>query len=65
MRLSESGTFWNAWPCWRVSRSRMDVRRAAVGTVFGLHTFRFRIYLQSDHGLRHTSYTTPGEGEQS
>jgi len=43
----------------------MDVRRAAVGTVFGLHTFRFRIYLQSDHDLRHTSYTTPGEGEQS
>jgi hypothetical protein len=28
------------------------LRRAAVGTLFGLHTIRFRIYLQPDHGLR-------------
>ena len=28
------------------------VRRAAVGTLFGLHTWRFRIYLQPDRGLR-------------
>jgi hypothetical protein len=28
------------------------MRRAAVGTLFGLHTLRFRIYLQPDHGLR-------------
>ncbi len=28
------------------------VRRTAVGALFGLHTLRFRIYLQPDHGLR-------------
>jgi hypothetical protein len=28
------------------------VRRAAVGTLFGLHTLRFRIYLGPDQGLR-------------
>jgi hypothetical protein len=28
------------------------IRRAAIGTLFGLHTMRFRIYLQPDHGLR-------------
>jgi len=28
------------------------VRRAAVGALFGLHTWRFRIYLQPDRGLR-------------
>jgi hypothetical protein len=28
------------------------VRRAAVGALFGLHTIRFRIYLQPDRGLR-------------
>ena len=27
------------------------VRRVAVGTLFGLHTMRFRIYLQADRGL--------------
>ena len=27
-------------------------RRAAVGTLFGLHTLRFGIYLQPDRGLR-------------
>jgi len=27
-------------------------RRAAVGTLFGLHTARFRIYLEPDHGRR-------------
>ena len=31
------------------------VRRAAVGTLFGLHTWRFRIYLQPDRGLRPSS----------
>jgi hypothetical protein len=31
------------------------VRRAAVGTLFGLHTWRFRIFLQPDHGLRPAS----------
>jgi len=28
------------------------VRRAAVGALFGLHTWRFHIYLQPDHGSR-------------
>ena len=28
------------------------VRRGAIGTLFGLHTLRFRIYLQPDHGRR-------------
>ena len=28
------------------------IRRAALGTLFGLHTMRFRIYLRPDHGLR-------------
>jgi hypothetical protein len=28
-------------------------RRAAVGALFGLHTIRFRIYLQPDQGRRH------------
>lgn len=33
--------------------SRFEVvRRGAVGTLFGLHTMRFRIYLQPDRGLR-------------
>ena len=32
-------------------------RRAAVGTLFGLHTMRFRIYLQPDHGRRPISGT--------
>lgn len=31
---------------------REAARRAAVGTLFGLHTARFRIYLQPDHGLK-------------
>ena len=32
---------------------RMEaVRRAMVGLLFGLHTMRFRIYLQPDHGVR-------------
>ena len=28
------------------------IRRVTIGTLFGLHTLRFRIYLQPDHGLR-------------
>lgn len=28
------------------------LRRAAVGALFGLHTWRFRIHLQPDQGLR-------------
>ena len=33
--------------------SRVEaVRRAALGTLFGLHTMRFRIYLSPDRGLR-------------
>ena len=40
----------------RASRKRTDrfetMRRAAVRLLFGLHTARFRIYLQPDHGLR-------------
>ena len=40
----------------RARQARADgfeaVRRAAVGTLFGLHTMRFRIYLQPDHGRR-------------
>jgi hypothetical protein len=28
------------------------VRRTAIGALFGLHTLRFRIYLQVDQGLR-------------
>jgi glyoxylase-like metal-dependent hydrolase (beta-lactamase superfamily II) len=31
------------------------LRRAAVGVLFGLHTVRYRIYLQPDHGLRQPS----------
>jgi len=32
---------------------RMETaRRAAVGILFGLHTMRFRIYLEPDHGLK-------------
>ena len=27
------------------------LRRATIGALFGLHTLRFRIYLQPDHGL--------------
>ena len=30
-------------------------RRAAVATLFGLHTIRFRIYLQPDHGRKRGS----------
>jgi hypothetical protein len=33
------------------------LRRGAVGLLFGLHTYRFWIYLQPDHGLR----TTPAD----
>lgn len=29
-----------------------SARRAAVGALFSLHTMRFRIYLQPDHGLK-------------
>ncbi len=40
----------------RVKEARPDapegVRRAAIGLLFGLHTLRFRIYLQPTHGLR-------------
>lgn len=40
----------------RASKARPDalegVRRAAIGLLFGLHTMRFRIYLQPTHGLR-------------
>ena len=28
------------------------LRRFALGALFGLHTMRFRLYLQPDHGLR-------------
>jgi hypothetical protein len=37
-------------------------RRAAVGTLFGLHTLRFWIYLQPDHGLKeaHSARARPG-----
>jgi hypothetical protein len=33
------------------------LRRGSVGLLFGLHTYRFWIYLQPDHGLR----TTPAD----
>jgi hypothetical protein len=36
---------------------REAARRAAVGTLFGLHTTRFRIYLQPDHGRRPATST--------
>lgn len=43
----------------RTSEARPDgpegVRRAAIGLLFGLHTMRFRIYLQPDHGRRPTA----------
>jgi len=35
-------------------------RRAAVGTLFGLHTLRFGIYLQPDHGLRPADHRIDG-----
>jgi len=28
-------------------------RRTAIGALFGLHTWRFRIYLQPDSGRKH------------
>ena len=31
------------------------IRQASVGVLFGLHTYRFWIYLQPDRGLRATS----------
>ncbi len=34
---------------------RETARRAAVGALFALHTVRFWIYLQPDHGLRPAS----------
>jgi len=37
------------------------VRRAAVGSLFGLHTARFRIYLQPDRGLRQPAPTARTE----
>ena len=36
-------------------------RRAAIGTLFGVHTLRFRIYLQPGSGLKHVE----PEGESS
>ncbi len=43
----------------RTSDARPDgpegVRRAAIGLLFGLHTMRFRIYRQPDHGRRTTA----------
>ncbi|MFI5042492.1 MAG: hypothetical protein ACHQNA_11715 [Acidimicrobiales bacterium] len=43
----------------RTSEPRPDapegVRRAAIGLLFGLHTMRFRIYLQPAHGRRPTA----------
>ena len=40
----------------RAVRPRPDrfetVRRAAIGALFGLHTLRFRVYLQPAQGLR-------------
>ncbi|MGB8022551.1 MAG: hypothetical protein WCF04_15075 [Candidatus Nanopelagicales bacterium] len=48
----------------RSGRARMDaieaVRRAAVGTLFGLHTMRWRIYLSPDRGLRKSPPQPPG-----
>jgi len=47
----------------RTSEARPDapegVRRAAIGLLFGLHTMRFRIYLQPTHGLRPTASQEP------
>ena len=44
-------------PLLRVGQLRPDpleiTRRAAVATLFGLHTIRFWIYLQPDQGRRH------------
>jgi len=43
----------------RTSEARPDapegVRRAAIGLLFGLHTMRFRIHRQPDHGRRPTA----------
>ena len=36
---------------WRVSRREL-ARRLAVGLLFGLHTWRFRIFLEPDSGRR-------------
>jgi hypothetical protein len=36
---------------WHVG-SRELIHRAAVGTLFGIHTMRFRIYLAPGSGLR-------------
>ena len=38
-------------PGWRVPRAEL-ARRLAVGTLFGLHTVRFRIYLAPGSGRR-------------
>jgi hypothetical protein len=35
-----------SWTGWEA------LRRVVIGTLFGLHTLRFRIYLQPGHGLR-------------
>ena len=35
-------------------------RRAAVGTLFALHTVRFWIYLQPDHGLKPANLRSEG-----
>ena len=48
----------------RPSRSPLGVleavRQVAVGALFGLHTYRFWIYLQPDRGLRETAAGSGG-----
>lgn len=39
------------------------LRRGSVGFLFGLHTYRFWIYLQPDHGLRAGPATEGGTEE--
>ena len=46
----------------RAAAARPDrleaVRRAAIGTLFGLHTLRFRVYLRPDHGRRQVGWAS-------
>jgi hypothetical protein len=39
-------------PCRSGAGLVQALRRAAVGTLFGVHTYRFWLYLQPDRGLR-------------
>jgi len=43
---------------WAVPRDEL-FRRVAIGTLFGLHTVRFRTYLSPGSGLRPTSHGSP------